>query len=86
MNTRSISIRQSGGANIVSLPKSIVQALGLSVGSKLDVTLEDNRIVLTPTEDSITLDQLLADSTKEDFVLSNEDRTWVDAKPVGKEI
>ena len=86
MNTRSISIRQSGGANIVSLPKSIVQALGLSVGSKLDVSLEDNRIVLTPTEDSITLDQLLADSTKEDFVLSIEDRTWVDAKPVGKEI
>ncbi len=86
MNTRSVSIRQSGGANIVSLPKSIVQALGLSVGSKLEVTLEDNRIILTPAEDSITLDELLADSKKEDFVLSVEDRVWVDAEPVGKEI
>ncbi|MFT5392226.1 MAG: antitoxin ChpS, partial [Gammaproteobacteria bacterium] len=64
MSTRSVSIRRSGGANIVSLPKSIVQALGLSVGSKLDLTLEDNRIVLTPSEDGLTLEHLLAGSTK----------------------
>ena len=49
MSTQLIAIRQSGGANIVSLPKSIVQTLGLSVGSKLNLTLEDNRIVLTPS-------------------------------------
>jgi antitoxin component of MazEF toxin-antitoxin module len=70
----------------VSLPKSIVQTLGLSVGSKLDLTLEDNRIVLTPSEDGLTLEQLLAGSTKSDFVLNDEDRAWVDAAPVGNEI
>ena len=86
MSTSSISIRQSGGSNIVSLPKSIVQTLGLSVGSKLDLTLEDNRIVLTPSEDGLTLGQLLAGSTKSDFVLNDEDRAWIDAAPVGKEI
>ena len=86
MSTRSISIRKSGGANIISLPKSIVQTLGLSVGSKLDLTIEDNRIVLTPTEDGLTLEQLLVGSAKSDFVLNDEDRAWVDAAPVGKEI
>ena len=70
----------------MSLPKSIVQALGLSVGSKLEVTLEDNRIILTPAVDNITLDELLAGSTKEDFLPSVEDRFWVDVEPVGKEI
>ena len=86
MSTRSILIRQSGGANIVSLPKSIVQTLGLSVGSKLDLTIEDNRIVLTPSEDGLKLEQLLADSTKSDFNLSEEDREWVNAAPVGNEL
>jgi len=86
MSTRSIAIRQSGGANIVSLPKSIVQTLGLSVGSKLDLTLEDNRIVLTPVEDGLTLSQLLEGSSKSDFVLTKEDREWLDASPVGKEL
>lgn len=86
MSTRSIAIRQSGGANIVSLPKSIVQTLGLSVGSKLDLTLEDNRIVLTPVEDGLTLSQLLEGSSKSDFVLTEEDREWLDASPVGKEL
>lgn len=70
----------------MSLPKSIVQALGLSVGSKLEVTLEDNRIILTPAEDNIMLDELLAGSTKGDYLPSVEDRVWVDVEPVGKEI
>jgi len=47
----SISVRQSGGANIVSIPKTIVQMLGLSVGSKLDITVEENRIILTPSSE-----------------------------------
>lgn len=34
-----IVIRQSGGANIVSIPKAIVQMLGLQVGSKLDLSI-----------------------------------------------
>jgi len=39
-----ISVRQSGGANIVSLPKAIVKTLGLSVGSKLELTIKNNAI------------------------------------------
>jgi hypothetical protein len=30
----SVSIRQSGGANIVSIPKAIVNTLGLQIGSQ----------------------------------------------------
>lgn len=82
----SISIRQSGGSNIVSIPKAIVKTLGLTVGSQLELTLEDNRIVLTPIDEMPSLDQLLAGSSREDFAVTDEDRAWVDAKPVGKEI
>lgn len=31
----SVTLRQSGGANIVSIPKAILNTLGLQVGSKL---------------------------------------------------
>lgn len=81
----SISVRQSGGANIVSLPKAVVQSLGLRVGSKLEVSLEGNKIVLTPKEDPLDLGALLAGSPKECFELTDEDRDWINAKPRGKE-
>ncbi len=81
-----IAVRQSGGANIVSIPKAIIQALGLTVGSRLVLTLQDNSIVLTPVLEEPTLEELLENSPKECFALTAEDRAWIDAPPVGKEI
>ena len=81
-----IAVRQSGGANIVSIPKAIVKTLGLHVGSKLDLTIEDNKIVLTPIKEDTSLEVLLAGSPKECFRVTVEDREWIDAKPAGKEI
>jgi antitoxin ChpS len=80
-----IAIRQSGGANIVSIPKAVVNTLGLKVGSQLDLSIEDNRIVLTPVKKTC-LEDLLAGSPKKCFRLMEEDRQWVDVKPVGKEV
>ncbi|MFT5113048.1 MAG: antitoxin ChpS [Parasphingorhabdus sp.] len=80
-----ISVRQSGGANIVSIPKKIVETLGLAVGSKLDLTIQDNKIVLTPIEDEPTLRDLLKGSPKECFTVTDEDRAWINATPVGRE-
>jgi antitoxin ChpS len=81
-----ISVRKSGGANIVSIPKTIIQTLGLHVGSKLDLSLEDNKIILTPiVETELSLEDLLAGSPKECFQVTDEDRQWIDAKPLGKE-
>ena len=82
----SVVIRQSGGANIVSIPKAIVSTLNLHIGSKLDLSIRDNTIVLTPVYDTLTLEELLAGCSNENFVITNEDREWLDTKPVGKEI
>lgn len=80
-----IAVRQSGGANIVSIPKAIVKTLGLQVGSKLDLSIEDNKIILTPIKDELTLETLLEGSPKNCFKVTGEDREWIDAKPRGKE-
>jgi AbrB family looped-hinge helix DNA binding protein len=81
-----IAIRQSGGANIVSIPKAIVKTLGLQVGSKLDLSIVDNRIVLTPIDEELTLTMLLEGSPKECFSITDEDREWLDTSPIGEEV
>ena len=80
-----VQIRQSGGASIISLPKALLQSLGLGVGSQLDIAVEDNRIVLKESN-SLTLEDLLATSPPECFRPTEEDADWLNAPPVGKEI
>lgn len=80
-----VTIRQSGGAEIVSIPKAIGKTLGLHAGSKLALSIIDNKIVLDPIEVEPVLEDLLAGSPRECFQITNEDREWIDAKPVGKE-
>ncbi|MDE9500161.1 AbrB/MazE/SpoVT family DNA-binding domain-containing protein, partial [Xenorhabdus bovienii] len=58
----------------------------LHTGSKLDLSIQDNKIVLTPIEEELTLESLLAGSPKECFVVTDEDREWINANPVGKEM
>ena len=80
-----VTVRRSGGAEIESIPKAIGKALGLHVGSELDLSIVDNRIVLDPVVGKTSLEELLAGSPRENFRIKEEDREWIDAKPVGKE-
>ena len=81
-----LAIRQSGGANIVSIPKAILKTLGLHVGSTLDLSIVDCKIVLTPVVEKSTLEDLLVGSPMEKLQLTSEDHEWLDLKSVGKEI
>ena len=80
-----VTVRQSGGAEIVIIPKAIGKALDLHVGSELDLSIVDNRIVLDPIVEKTSLEKLLAGSPRENFHITEEDREWIDTKPVGKE-
>ncbi len=79
------TIRQSGGAEIVTIPKAAGKALGLHVGSELNLSIIDNRIVLDPVVAKTSLEELLAGSPRENFRITEECREWIDMKPVGKE-
>jgi AbrB family looped-hinge helix DNA binding protein len=81
-----IAIRKSGGANIISLPKAVLKTLGLHEGSTIDLSLEDNKIILTPVLEETTLEELLAGSPKKKLNLTEEDREWLSEKPIGKEL
>ena len=81
-----VTVRQSGGAEIISIPKAIGNILGLHVGSKLELTIVDNKMLLAPIDEELSLEELLAKSPKECFMVTDEDREWIDGLPAGKEI
>ena len=72
-----LAIRQSGGANIVSIPKVFLKILGLHTGSKFDLSIVDSKIVLTPVAEKQTLADLLAGTPKENLSLTKEDEEWL---------
>ena len=60
--------------------------LDLGVGAKVDIGVEDGRLVVAPRRrPRYTLDELLAQCDDHN-ALSDEDRAWLDAEPVGKEL
>jgi antitoxin ChpS len=81
-------IRQSGGANIVSIPKAILKMLNLNTGSLLDLSLVDGKIVLTPLieKPTFSLSELLADSPPHQLHLLAEDDEWLSEPPAHKEV
>lgn len=81
-----VAIRQSGGATIISLPKVILNTLHLQVGSTLELTLENNKIILSPVNQEPGLEELLAGSPKSALVLNEEDQHWLNSPATGKEI
>lgn len=74
-------IRRSGGASVISLPKRVLSALGLGLGSKLKVSVREGGIVLIPQAEELTLDAVLAGSPKDRLRLTQEDREWLGLKP-----
>jgi len=80
-----VAIRKSGGANIVSIPKAVLDQFGLHSGSLLNITVDNHCIMLTPEYSAPTLEEVLAGSPKELLALSDEDRDWLNSRPIGKE-
>lgn len=81
-----VSLRRTGGSCTVSIPRTITKLLKLEIGARFKLSVSDNNIILTPTEDETTLEELLLDSPKECFSYTNEDKEWLHEKPVGREL
>ncbi|WP_027328505.1 AbrB/MazE/SpoVT family DNA-binding domain-containing protein [Marinimicrobium agarilyticum] len=81
-----VAIRKSGGGSIVTLPKAILETMHLEVGSSLDLTIEANKIVLTPRRKDPSLEELLEGITPDMLAPTEEDREWLDDQPMGKEL
>ncbi len=80
------NLRKVGGSVMLAVPPAILDLLSLAVGAKVDIGVEGGRMIVKPRErPKYTLDELLAQCEETDTP-STDDRAWLEAKPVGREI
>ncbi|MDE0107229.1 MAG: antitoxin [Bryobacterales bacterium] len=80
------TLRKVGGSVMLAVPPAILDLLSLAVGAKVDIGVESGRMIVKPRErPKYTLDELLAQREETDTP-STDDRAWLEAKPVGREL
>jgi antitoxin ChpS len=88
------TLKKAGGSLVVTVPASARKILDLRAGQEMSISVEGSRVVMEPVETpppqrvrrpKYTLDDLLAGSVAE-APLSDEERSWQDEPPTGREI
>ena len=80
------NLRKVGGSVILAVPPAVPDMLQLRAGATVALVVDGGRLIVEPQpRRRYTLDELLAqcDHTVEP---AQEDREWLDARPVGKEL
>mgnify|MGYP001619759332 CR=1 FL=1 len=84
------TLRKWGGAVALSLPKKVLAALGLAAGAKVDVRIEEGRIVLAPAAGQYSLRQLEKEQRAVERARGRApldrdgDRDWLDSPARGR--
>lgn len=80
------NLRKVGGSIMLAVPPAILDLLQLRAGAIVGLAVDHGRLVVEPTpKPHYSLDELLAqcDGSAE---ISEEDRVWLENKPVGREL
>ena len=80
------NIRKWGNSAGTIIPATILQEAGLEIGDTLDAQVVEGKVILSPVEGELTLEELLAGSPKENLAITDEDQEWLDAPRVGSEV
>jgi antitoxin ChpS len=80
------NFRKVDGSIVLTIPTSLFDELHLEADTKVALTVDNRRLIVTPsTKPYYTLDELLA-QCEPPGELSAEEREWLDAPVVGREI
>jgi antitoxin ChpS len=80
------TLRTVGGSVMMAIPKPLLEMLRLAPNAKLDLTVEDGRLVAVPRpRPRYSLDELVAQCDP-DAPLSEDEQAWLDAQPIGREV
>jgi len=81
-----LQVKKWGNSASVRIPASVMAAARLEIDQTVEVREDNGRIVIEPVRAPVyTLEELLADMDYSE-PLSAEDREWLDAPAVGKEV
>jgi antitoxin component of MazEF toxin-antitoxin module len=71
---------------VIVIPRKILKLINLDAGTQVEISVFDGKLIVEPKKrPCYTLTELLATCTEDNMALTDEDRAWLDAKPVGKE-
>ena len=81
-------LRKVGGSVMLAVPPALLDVLHLAPGAKVGLAVDNGRLVVEPkARPRYTLDQLLAEAEASGtYPLPPEEREWIDAPAVGKEL
>lgn len=80
------TLRTVGGSVMMAIPKAILEVLGLAANEKVGLSVADGRLVVEPhARPRYSLSELIAQCDP-DAPIGEEEREWMEMKPVGKEI
>lgn len=78
-------LRAVGGSVMFAIPKPMLDSLGLQANQQVGVSISEGRIIVEPqAKPRYTLAELLAQCDF-DEPMTDEDRDWLEAPPVGRE-
>ena len=82
------NLRKVGGSVMLAVPPAILDLLHLQAGATVGVAVVDGRLVVDPKpRPRYTMAELLAEAEASGtYPLPAEEREWIDAPAVGKEL
>jgi antitoxin component of MazEF toxin-antitoxin module len=81
-----VTLRNLGGSVVIAIPRKILKLINLDAGARVEMSVQEGKLVVEPKrQPRYTLAELLATCTEDTMALTDEDRAWLDASPVGKE-
>lgn len=79
-------LKKVGGSVMLAVPPAVLKTLGLSTDSEVGMTIENGCLIIEPQKrPRYSLDELLAQCDPH-AEISEEEREWIDAPAVGKEL
>ena len=80
------NLRKVGGSVMMAVPPALLDLLHIGAGTKVGLAVDNGRLVVDPhPRPRYTLDELLAQCDAS-TALADEDRAWLDDKPMGDEL
>ncbi len=80
-------VKKWGNSPVIRIPKAVMQQCHLEVASPINMEVEGSKLIIELDRDpGYSLDELLQQCSPEKMKLDKEDKAWLNAKPVGKEL
>jgi len=82
------NLRKVGGSVMLAVPRALLDVLQLTAGARVGLAVDNGRLVVEPqARPRHTLAELLAEAEAAGaYPLPAEEREWIDAPAVGREL